>query len=258
KFLVVMRAFRVDGQAVGQCVGHFISRRKRSAVHNRFLAGDPIPEPFRPYLRCEHEGPNASGWAERAQLPFSRENIMNKTRLAVLAAVLCAGAATPAFADWDSIGSVNVSHGRDRDVRNFDLGGPVDRLQLRVENNGVECRSVNATFGNGTTRQIFSGRLYENRPTTIDLPGNNRNIKRLAFNCSAGKWRDATIRIAADIGSHREEWQHNPDFGRVWARMFNWGSDAVNNWQYVGQESFEGRRDSENVFTGWRGRSINA
>ena len=183
---------------------------------------------------------------------------MNKTRLAVLAAVLCAGAATPAFADWDSIGSVNVSHGRDRDVHNFDLGGPVDRLQLRVENNGVECRSVNATFGNGTTRQIFSGRLYENRPTTIDLPGNNRNIKRLAFNCSAGKWRDATIRIAADIGSHRAEWQHNPDFGRVWARMFNWGSDAVNNWQYVGQESFEGRRDSENVFTGWRGRSINA
>jgi hypothetical protein len=183
---------------------------------------------------------------------------MYGTRLAVLAAVLCAGAATPAFADWDSIGSVNISHGRDRGVRNFDLGGPVDRLQLRVENNGVECRSVNATFGNGTTRQIFSGRLYENRPTTIDLPGNNRNIRRLAFNCSAGQWRDATIRIAADIGSHRAEWQRNPDFGRVWARMFNWGSNAVNNWRYVGQKSFEGRRDSESAFTGWRGRDTNA
>jgi hypothetical protein len=183
---------------------------------------------------------------------------MNRTHLAVLAAVLCAGAATPALADWSSIGSVNVRHGRDRDVRTFDLGGPVDRLQLRVEDNAVECRSVNATFGNGTTRQIFSGRLYENRPTTIDLPGNNRNIKRLSFTCSAGKWHDATIRIAADIGSHRDEWRRNPNFGRVWAHMFNWGSNAVNNWQYVGQERFEGRRDSESAFTGWRGRSTNA
>jgi hypothetical protein len=182
---------------------------------------------------------------------------MNRTRLAVLAAVLCAGAATPALAEWDSIGSVHVS-GRDRDVRNFDLGGPVDRISLRAENNTVDCRSVTATFGNGTTRRVFSGRLYENRATNLDLPGNNRNIKRLAFNCSAGRYHDATIRIAADIGSHRDEWRRNPNFGRMWAHMFNWGSNAVNNWQYIGQESFEGRHDSESAFTGWRGRNTNA
>lgn len=182
---------------------------------------------------------------------------MNKTRLAVLAAALCAAAATPALAEWDSIGSVNIS-GRDRDVRNFDLGGPVDRISLRVENNAVDCRSITATFGNGSTRQIFSGRLYENRPKSIDLPGNNRNIKRLAFHCSAGRWHDATIRIAADIGSHRDEWRRNPNFARVWAQMFNWGSNAMNNWRYIGQESFEGRRDSENAFTGWRGRNVDS
>ncbi len=180
---------------------------------------------------------------------------MNRTRLAVLAAVLCAGAATPAFADWSMVGSVDVTHGHDRDVRNFDLGGPVDRLQLRAENNTVDCRSVKATFGNGRTRQVFSGRIYENHPANVDLPGNNRNIKRLAFNCSAGQWHHATIRIAADIGSHRAEWQRNPNFGHVWANVFNWGSNAVNNWQYIGQESFEGRRDSESAFTGWRGRN---
>jgi hypothetical protein len=167
------------------------------------------------------------------------------------------GAVTPALAEWDSIGSVTIS-GRDRDVRNFDLGGPVDAISLRVENNGVDCRSITATFGNGATRQIFSGRLYENRPKSIDLPGNSRNVKRLAFNCSAGRYRDATIRIAADIGSHRDEWRRNPNFGRIWAHMFNWGSNAVNNWQYVGQESFEGRHDSESAFTGWRGRNTNA
>lgn len=182
---------------------------------------------------------------------------MNRTRLAVLAAVLCAGAATPALAEWDSIGSVSIT-GRDRDVRNFDLGGPVDRLSLRVEGNSVDCRAVTATFGNGNTRQIFSGRIYENRPTTIDLPGDNRNIRRLAFNCSAGRWRSATIRIAADIGSHRSEWQHNPDFGRMWAHVFNWGSNAMNNWRYAGQVRFEGRRDHESAFTGWRGRNTDA
>jgi hypothetical protein len=182
---------------------------------------------------------------------------MNKTRLAVLAAVLCAGAATPALADWNMIGSVDVN-GRDHSVRNFNLGGPVDRLQLRAENNTIDCRSVTATFGNGNTRQVFSGRIYENRPANVDLPGNSRDIKRLAFNCTAGQYRNATIRIAADIGSHRAEWQRNPDFGRVWAKMFNWGSNAMNSWQYVGQESFEGRRDSESAFTGWRGRNTNA
>jgi hypothetical protein len=182
---------------------------------------------------------------------------MNRTRLAVLAAVLCMGAVTPALAEWDSIGSVTIS-GRDRDVRNFDLGGPVDAISLRVENNGVDCRSITATFRNGATRQIFSGRLYENRPKSIDLPGNNRNIKRLAFHCSAGRYRDATIRIAADVGSHRDEWRRNPDFARVWAKMFNWGSNAVNNWRLAGQVSFEGRRDSESAFTGWRGHDVDS
>lgn len=180
---------------------------------------------------------------------------MNKTRLAVFAALLCAGAATPALADWNNIGSVDVSQGRDRDMRTFNLGGPVDQLRLRAEDGDVYCRAVNATFGNGATRQVFSGRLDQNRATNVDLPGNNRNITRLAFNCSADRRGGATIRIAADIGSHRAEWQRNPDFARTWANVFNWGSNAVNNWQYTGQVSFEGRRDSESAFTGWRGRN---
>lgn len=182
---------------------------------------------------------------------------MNTTRLAALAAVLCVGAAMPAYADWDNIGSVSVSHRRDHDTRYFDLGGPIDRLNLRAEGSNIECRGVNATFGNGHTRQIYSGRLYAGRTTNVDLPGNERNIKRLAFNCRA-QGSHGTIRIAADIGSHRDEWRHNPNFGRVWARMFNWGSNAVNNWKYAGQVSFEGRHDRENAFAGWRGRNVDS
>ena len=183
---------------------------------------------------------------------------MNRTHLAVLAALLCASAATPALADWDNIGSVDVNYRHGRDIRTFDLGGPVDRLSLRAEDSDVDCRAVNATFGNGNTRRVFSGRLYRNRATNVDLPGNYRNVTRLSFNCRAHGWRGATIRIAADIGSHRGEWQRNPNFGRMWAHVFNWGSNTVNNWQYVGQESFEGRHDSESAFTGWRGRNTDA
>jgi hypothetical protein len=90
------------------------------------------------------------------------------------------------------------------------------------------------------------------------LPGDERNIKRLSFNCRAQDFGGGTIRIAADIGSHRAEWQRNPNFGRVWAKVFNWGSNAVNNWKYVGQVSFEGRRDRENAFTGWSGRNVDS
>lgn len=183
---------------------------------------------------------------------------MKTTHLAALAAVLCVGAAMPAYADWDNIGSVSVSHRSDRDTRFFDLGGPVDRINLRAEGSNIDCRAVNATFGNGRTRQIYSGRLYAGRVANVDLPGRDRNITRLAFNCRAQEFGGGTIRIAADIGSHRDEWRRNPNFGRVWAKVFNWGSNAVNNWRYVGQVSFEGRRDRETAFTGWRGRNVDS
>ncbi|MBS0279169.1 MAG: hypothetical protein JSR81_16220 [Proteobacteria bacterium] len=183
---------------------------------------------------------------------------MKTTHLAALAAVLCVGAAMPAYADWDNIGSVSVSHRSDRDTRTFDLGGPVDRINLRAEGSNIDCRAVNATFGNGRTRQIYSGRLYAGRVANVDLPGRDRNITRLAFNCRAQEFGGGTIRIAADIGSHRDEWRRNPNFGRVWAKVFNWGSNAVNNWRYVGQVSFEGRRDRETAFTGWRGRNVDS
>ncbi|MGN6517176.1 MAG: hypothetical protein ACTHLR_15200 [Rhizomicrobium sp.] len=181
---------------------------------------------------------------------------MKSTYFAALAAVFLAGGTAPALAAWDNIGSVSVSHDRDRDVRNFDLGGPVDRLSLRAESSNIDCRAVNATFGNGRTRQVFSGRLYRNRTTNVDLPGDNRDIRRLAFHCTAQDRSGGAIRIAADIGSHRAEWQRNPNFNRIWAHIFNWGSQAANNWRYAGQVSFEGRRDRESAFTGWRGRRV--
>ena len=86
---------------------------------------------------------------------------MKSFKLAGIAALLCLGISAPALAAWDSLGSVDVSggmgrpgpgmmmRGADRDARNFNLGGPVERLQLRAERSDIDCRSVVARFGNG-------------------------------------------------------------------------------------------------------------
>lgn len=189
-----------------------------------------------------------------------------KSKLAILASLLALGAATPAFAAWDAIGSVDVDGGRDmrgpamgmrgmdRDVKNFDLGGPVERLQLRADRSDITCRSVNARYGNGRDRSIFHGRLSQGRTVDVDVP--DGRINALTFNCAAMDRSGGTIRISADVGRYRNDWMHGPNWQATWSRMFNWGSQGANNWQLVGTESFEGRNDSENSFTGWRGRNV--
>ena len=187
---------------------------------------------------------------------------MKTSRIAVMAALLCAGTALPAFAAMDQIGQVTVGHFANRAAQNFDLGGPIDSLGLQPVGADVDCRAINATFGNGKTSQIFSGKLYQGRTTTVDLPGDQRTVTRLAVNCQSLGFRDATIRVSADIGSHRAEWQANPNFARLWARFFNWGSAAVNggapatNWQYLGDTQFVGNNDSDNAFGRWQGRTV--
>jgi hypothetical protein len=224
---------------------------------------------------------------------------MKTQKIAVLAAILCLGAAVPAIAAWDNIGAIDVGPAdggfgmrgpdnrdqgmrdhdmggqgmrdrdmrdqgmrgpgaMDRDVKTFTLGGPVERLQLRAERSDVNCRSVNASFANGQRRNIFTGILREGRNTDIDLPGQDRSIRAIDFNCGADRGPAATIRIVADIGRYQDEWRRNPNWQRDWARIFNWGSDQFNNWQMVSSESFEGRDDREQAYTGWRGRHVDA
>jgi hypothetical protein len=180
--------------------------------------------------------------------------------IAGFAALFCLGLAAPALAAWDSLGRVNVDGrpGTDRDARTFNMGGPVERLQLRAERSDIECRSVRARFGNGNRRDIFHGRLREGRTVDIDMPGNARNLNRLAFACTALDRRGGTIRISADVGRYRNDWMRGPNWRSTWARMFNWGSNMANDWRLVGTERFEGRRDSERAFTGWRGVNADA
>src|SRR5262245_25273617 len=61
-----------------------------------------------------------------------RRFAMRTPRLMALAAVLCAGAAVPAFAAWDRIGSVDFSYRGNNDVQYGNFGGRVEALSLRA------------------------------------------------------------------------------------------------------------------------------
>jgi len=148
--------------------------------------------------------------------------------------------------------------GMDRDVRTFNLGGPVEKLQLRAERSDVNCRSVEASFANGQRRNIFSGVLRQGRATDVDLPGQDRTIRAIDFNCAADRGPAATIRIVADVGRYRDDWRRGPNWQRDWARMFNWSSDQFNNWKMISSETFEGRNDREQAFAGWQGRHVDS
>ncbi|MBN9587501.1 MAG: hypothetical protein BGN85_04230 [Alphaproteobacteria bacterium 64-11] len=183
---------------------------------------------------------------------------MKRSSIGVLTAVLCCAVTLPAMAAWDRIGEVRVGGRHDRDTQPVRLGGPVEGLRLEADHNNVMCRSVVARFGNGRDRIVFQGELRPGQPRMVDLPGDRRNIRSLAFDCGVRGPRDAVIHVSADVGRYRSDWQRNPDFGRVWSRMFNWGSNMANDWRYLESVSFEGRRDRENSFAGWRGQDVDA
>lgn len=189
---------------------------------------------------------------------------MTRTTFA-LAAALSLGTAAPALAAYDTVGSVNVDFRRDRDAKNVDFGGPVERIQLTATRSDIDCRSVTARFGNGKSREIFQGRLRQGRGADVDLPGGDRNVTRLIFQCGARDKSGGTIRISADIGRYQDEWRRHPDFNRLWSRVFNWGMPAIagranrgpqSGWQLVSTERFEGRNDIETSVAGWRGRRV--
>jgi hypothetical protein len=217
------------------------------------------------------------------------ENHMKNTNIAALAAILCIGASAAAIAQpwnngpgrgngpsrWDNIGTVTIDGrmgpgpgrrgpggpgpgGMDRESRSFDLGGPVERLQLRADRSDINCRSVMARFGNGRSNQVYQGMLRQGRTVDVNLPGTARDLNGLTFACTSMNGRDATISISADVGRYRQDWMRGPNWRGTWARMFNWGSETVNKWQQVGRESFEGRGDVEMTNVSLRGRHVDA
>ena len=136
---------------------------------------------------------------------------MKRTRLLVLATVLCAGVAAPASAAWDRIGSVDFSLRNDHETTYGNFGGRVEALSLRARNAPVMCNDVTATFGNGMTRSVFRGTLRPGRDETVDLPGQARLIRRLDFSLggSAGLIPDTERLDSLPAGDFAHQRQHD-------------------------------------------------
>ncbi|MEN3975648.1 hypothetical protein [Emcibacter sp. SYSU 3D8] len=198
--------------------------------------------------------------------------------LAALTFVALSASPSAAQTAWRDIGSVDFDRGGDHERQYGNFGGPVERLRLAASGNDVICRTVTATFNNGKTRQIFEGRIREGGATSVDLPGKERQIRKLDFRCRSEGRRDARIDIAADLGGYSDIWRKNP----AWAQLFGIGvtadrghgrhdgrhdarhddrrddrrDDRMNGWVRLGADSFEGRRDREAISAGWKGRSV--
>ncbi len=186
---------------------------------------------------------------------------MRRSTLLAMTAFLAMSASAPAMAAWDRIGSVDFSYRNDRQTQYGNFGGSVEALALQAHDSSVMCRNVTATFSNGQTASLFRGTLPVNRQVTLDLPGDQRLVRRIDFNCHANGRAGATVDISADIGRYQTEWRNSPDWDRLWARLFpNWGRGDNNrrdaDWQVLGSENFQGRRDRATTVAGFRGRSV--
>ena len=205
---------------------------------------------------------------------------MKKTRVLALAGALCAGVAVPAIAQpaygpldrpgFDRIGSVDFSFRADRETEFGTFGGRVGALAFHARNGAVRCNEITATFNNGQTRVLYRGTLPRDRDVLVDLPGRDRAIQRIDFNCRSVFPRVTRVDIAADIGPYRAEWRRSPDWDRTYSRMFNWDDDdrfagdygvtgPLNpaGWITVGSEVFDGVYDQETTITGLEGRDVN-
>ena len=120
---------------------------------------------------------------------------MQRTNIILVAAFLCA-AATPSFAAWDRIGSLDVTAGKTTEYSMRDFKGNV--IGLTARNAQVECNRVTATFVNGDIRPIFKGKLPKGVSVRVDLPPGA--VDRVEFDCRPASGRMATIDLAADSG----------------------------------------------------------
>jgi hypothetical protein len=197
---------------------------------------------------------------------------MHRIGLAAMTVLLGAGVAAPASAAWNTIGSVDFDARGSHERTYTQFGGPVERLNFSASGEDVRCRAVRATFGNGRTRQIFAGTIREGTTVAVDLPGDDRNVRRLDFLCESLGRRDARVAIGVDVGTFFQQWMRDPR----WAPIFGgpgradsgWGRDDRHDrgrhgdrweregWTMLGRERFEGRGDREAIVTGWRGREI--
>jgi hypothetical protein len=160
---------------------------------------------------------------------------------------------SPASQAWERIGSVEFSRDNDREIQYGNFGGSVEGLALQARDSDVTCRNVTATYSNGQRQEVFRGSLQRGRVVAIDLPGRERFVRQLDFNCLPSGRAGATVDVSVEVGRYQDEWRRSPDWDRMWSRVFNWDASG---WITLGSEQFSGRSDREVTYTGWQGRNL--
>jgi len=113
---------------------------------------------------------------------------------------LCASASLPAAAAIHELGAVNVSSDHYTHVSWTRFDGPVDRLSLVPATDSIDCDHITVNYLDGTSHDVFSGRLVEGSRETISFPGDTAQDRRLAsvtFSCRAENVDGARIALSA-------------------------------------------------------------
>jgi hypothetical protein len=77
-------------------------------------------------------------------------------------------------------------------------GRNIDPIALRPVNGDARCMNVRVHFANGSFADIHpNGVLREDRITALDLPGNRRDVTRIAMDCQAERGGAVTMQVLA-------------------------------------------------------------
>src|ERR1700749_4727795 len=106
---------------------------------------------------------------------------MKRSRIFGAAALATLGFAAPALADFVKLGSVDVGYRTDRDTKWTRFGGAMEGLRLEADRSDVKCRSIVAHFADGSSQNVFTGQLVENRPIVVDVRGGMRRVNDVTF-----------------------------------------------------------------------------
>ncbi|HWF64560.1 MAG TPA: hypothetical protein VN685_08120 [Rhizomicrobium sp.] len=124
---------------------------------------------------------------------------MRKSSLFIFASLLCMGA-LPASAAIHELGAVNVSADHYTNVTWTRFDGPVDRLSFLPATDAVDCDHITVNYLDGTSHDVFSGRLLREQRETISFPADQAGDRRLAsvtFSCRAENVDGARIALSA-------------------------------------------------------------
>ncbi len=125
-----------------------------------------------------------------------------KGSIVALAALAGSLVSVPALAMMTPAGSVDLwANPTHTSVLYANFTGDILAFTARG-NADVACRSITATFADGTVSQIYDGTLAPDDQVEMRLPGGARNIRRMDFDCWSIDRGRAVLNVTADVVPH--------------------------------------------------------